>query len=117
MKTKIIYYLSPMGDNPIGNFITHLQEKQQAKILRLFRLIEEYGLFAAKNHLKKLIGTPFWEMRILGQDNIRFLYLIVIKDTVLILNCFFKKEEKTPIKEIALANSRYKEWMARKTAS
>ncbi len=110
-KWKIIYYVSPLGKNPVKDFIDNLEDKQQVKILRLFQLIQEFGLSAVGSHLKKLAGTPFLEIRILGQDNIRAVYVIVVKNTILILNCFIKKENKTPLKEISLALKRYKDWL------
>lgn len=112
-KWKIIYYVSPLGKGPVKDFIDSLENKQQIKILRLFKLIQEFGLSAIGSHLKKLTGTPFWEIRILGQDNIRAIYVIVVKNTILILNCFVKKGNKTPPKEISIALSRYKDWLDR----
>lgn len=110
-KWRVIYYLSPIGKSPIKDFIDSLEKKQQIKILRLFKLVQEFGLSAVGSHLKKLSGTPFWEIRILGQDNIRAIYVIIVKNTILVLNCFIKKENKTPLKEISVALSRYKDWL------
>lgn len=62
-------------------------------------------------HVKKLTGTPFWEIRILGQDNIRVIYICPFKESVLVLHGFIKKKQKTPPKEISTALQRYKNWL------
>ncbi len=112
-KTTICYYTAPAGGNPIKKFLDSLLEKQQAKILRIFQYIEQYGLRSIIPHLKKLTGTPLWEIRILGRDNIRVIYVIARKNVILILHGFIKKSPKTSKKEIETALIRHREWQAR----
>ena len=109
----IYYFISPSGDNPVGQFLDSLSERQQTKILRLLQYIKEYGLSAILPHTKKLIGTPLWEIRILGKDSIRVFYAIPLKNVVLILHGFIKKTQKTPTKELRVALTRYSEWRKR----
>ncbi|MBI2642123.1 MAG: type II toxin-antitoxin system RelE/ParE family toxin [Candidatus Wildermuthbacteria bacterium] len=110
LKTKIYYYTFSRKKNPIKEFLDSLEETQQVKILRLFEYIEEYGLQAVAPHLKKVVGTLLWEMRILGKDNIRIFYVVPEKNAVLVLHGFIKKEQKTPRREIDLALQRYDWW-------
>ncbi|MDO8658015.1 MAG: type II toxin-antitoxin system RelE/ParE family toxin [Candidatus Levybacteria bacterium] len=109
---RVIYYVSKNGNNPIRNFLDNLSPKQQAKILRIFMYIKEYGLQSVVSHVKKLSGTQLWEIRVLGQDNIRVFYGLISKNGVLILHGFIKKKQKTPEKEIDLALKRYSEWQS-----
>ena len=111
--TKVLYYVSPNGDRPIKSFLDSLSEKQQSKILRIIEYIKEYSLQSILPHVKKLTGTPLWEIRIIGKDNIRIIYVIPFKIIVLILHGFIKKSKKTPSKEIGIALYRYKEWLTR----
>ena len=106
----VYYYISPKGENPVKEFLDSLEENQQAKVLRIFQHIQEHGLQAVLPHLKKLTGTPLWEMRILGKDNIRILYIVPQGDAVLVLHGFVKKRQKTPQKEIETALQRYELW-------
>ena len=76
--------------------------------------IEDYGLVTAIPHIKKLTGSPLWEIRILGQDNIRVLYATVERDTVLFLHGFIKKSQQTPSRELSTALDRLREWTTRK---
>lgn len=115
MKAHIQYYLIPTGGNPVSDFLDSLTKKQQTKVLRILTYIQEYGLQAVIPHVKKLSGLPLWEIRILGKDNIRVFYVLVQEDIVLVLHGFIKKKQKTPLKEIGLALTRYREWLDRKT--
>ena len=112
-RTKIYYYLSSRGNNPVRDFLDSLSIKQQVKALRIFQHLQEFGATAAIPHLKKLAGTPLWEIRILGKDNIRFLYFIPRQNYILILHGFIKKKQKAPRKEIATALKRLADWEAR----
>jgi phage-related protein len=108
---NVVYYSTLRGDRPVGDFLDSLSKLQQTKILRVINIIKTYGLEQARPYVKKLINTPFWEIRILGKDNIRAIYVVPYKDTVLILHGFVKKSQKTPEKELNLVYKRYKEWL------
>lgn len=110
MKYKVVYFTSPSGENPVSKFIDSCNKSQQVKILRILKNLEEYGLQTIIPHIKKLSGTPFWEIRILGKDNIRIIYVIVVENLILLLNGFFKKSQKTPSKEINICYQRYEEF-------
>ena len=110
---QVWYYTTAAGENPVSKFLDSLSEKQQAKILRVIHSIKDYGLNAALPHIKKLTGTPLWEIRILGKDNIRVFYVIPGKELILVLHGFIKKKQKTPIKEITIALERLGEWQYR----
>jgi len=109
--TNVIYYLTPKKENPVKDFLWSLPTSQKAKIYRIFTLLETYGLSSIIPHTKKVIGTPLWEIRILGRDNIRILYGTVNYDQILVLHGFIKKKQKTPDKELRLASQRYKQWI------
>lgn len=109
-KNKIYYYLSKTGDNPVKNFIDSLEKSQKAKIFRIFQRYERYGLDSIIPHTKSLAGTPLWELRLLGKDNIRIIYLTKTKSSILTLHGFVKKKQKTPQKEIYIALERYETW-------
>lgn len=105
--TEIYYYINARGENPVLEFILSLESQGQAKVRRLFLTIEKYGLDTIIPHLKKLTGTPLWEIRIVGKDSIRILYVVSDKNSILVLHGFVKKTQKTPEKEIAIALNRY----------
>ncbi len=112
-KWQVIYYISPSGNNPIDDFLESLSENQQSKLIRIFHYVKEYGLQSVIPHIKKLSGTPFWEIRILGHDNIRTIYVVPKEQHILILHGFIKKTKKTPSKEIVIASNRFTEYQNR----
>lgn len=107
-KWKVAYYVSSSGGNPVKQFLDD-NLKAKAKALRIFSNIEEYGLLSVIPHIKKLTGTPLWEIRILGADSVRILYVTREAKQVLLLHAFIKKTNKTPSKEINIALVRLKE--------
>lgn len=109
--TKVVYYLTPNDENPVKDFIESLAKKQKAKIFHIFALLQSYGLSSIIPHTRKLIGTPLWEIRILGSDNIRIIYITIKNDQILVLHGFIKKRQKTPTKEISLALKRHQNWL------
>jgi phage-related protein len=111
---KIVYYVSRNGNNPIKVFLDSLNQKQQVKILRILGYIKEYGLQSVIPHLKKLSGTPLWEIRILGKDNIRLLYILEFRNTIIILHGFIKKTQKTEKQDIIIALNRFQDWKSKK---
>lgn len=104
-KWKVDYYISSSGDIPVKYFLD-LHPSAKAKVFRIFQNIKEYGLISAIPHIKKLTGTPLWEIRILGGDSVRILYITQKEKQILLLHGFVKKTNKTPSKEIGIALSR-----------
>ncbi|MEK7092820.1 MAG: type II toxin-antitoxin system RelE/ParE family toxin [Patescibacteria group bacterium] len=109
-KWRVLYFVDSSGTNPAKEFIDSLSRQQKSKVFRILMHIEEYGLQSIIPHVKKLSGTPFWEIRILGKDNIRVIYVMPDQQTVLILHGFIKKKQKTPTKELETAARRYERW-------
>ena len=108
--TQILYFISSSGQNPVKDFIDSLEKPSQAKILRLFQTISLYGLPTVLPHIKKLTGTPLYELRILCKDNIRFIYFAPIKERIVILHGFTKTTNKTPLRELNTALKRFQEY-------
>ena len=110
---KVIYYTTTSGDNPVSDFLDSINQQSQSKILRVLHNIREYGLQSVIPHIKKLTGTPFWEIRVLGKDNIRVIYVVPAQFTILVLHGFSKKSQKTPVKELEITSQRYKDYLLR----
>ena len=105
---KVIYYISPSGEIPVKEFLDNYP-KAKFKALRILSHIAEFGLSYAIPHVKKLVGTPLWEIRILGKDSVRILYVTKQEKQILLLHAFIKKTNKTPRKEINISLSRLSE--------
>lgn len=110
-KWKVIYYVSSSGNNPVSDFLDGLDKQTQTKLLRIVANIEEYSLLSVIPHIKKLAGTQLWEIRVLGKSNARIIYVVPTRASILLLHGFIKKTNKTPFKEIEIANARYKRYL------
>lgn len=109
MQSKILYYKTD-NNNPVKEFINSLDIKTNAKILKILHYMKNYGLELVSKYLKKLSGSPLWEIRILGKTNVRILFALYEKGTVWVLHGFIKKTNKTPMNELKTATERYTKW-------
>lgn len=105
-----VFYFSYLNKTPVKDFIEGLEEKQRAKVFRIFRLINQYGIFSIPQHIRKIINTLFWEIRTLGEDNIRLIYITLKDFNVLILHGFIKKTQKTDYRDISIVSNRLIIW-------
>lgn len=110
---KIIYYETSQGNSPVFELIQNLDIRVQNKIATVLDLLEELGILIGSPHSKKVTGTPLWELRILGSDNIRIFYVAVVNRKFLLLHGFQKKKQKTDKKEIKTAIDRLNEYKSR----
>lgn len=110
----IRYYIAPSGDIPVMEFIQSLPERTVSKVLRAIDLLSLFGIFAKAPHVKKLVGTPLWELRVIGGDNIRIFYFIHTEKTCILLHGCVKKTNKTSQRELAAALKRYELYLRQK---
>jgi phage-related protein len=113
MMSKIYYYQSISDNNPVKEFLESLSKSQITKVIRILRVIENYGIKQSFPYTKKLTGTNLWEIRILGKDNIRIIHAIVFGHDILLLHGFFKKKQKTPKKDLSISIDRFNDWTKR----
>ena len=111
----IVYYQTPQSKVfPVYDFINSLDLKAKSKVINTINLLESYGTRLRLPHAKKLTGTDLWELRILGSDSIRILYVTVVDKKFLLLHGFLKKKQRIDAGEIKTALERLKEYSSRK---
>jgi len=93
-------------DKRIEKFLYSLSKSEKAKVDKLVGLFAEKGFLLSQVHLKK-ISKRIWELR---PGKLRLL-LGIVKEEAIILNAFFKKTAKTPIKEIQTAERRLSDYL------
>lgn len=103
---KILLYRTAQGESPVKEFIDSLELKAQTKVYNTINLLRDFGTTVGSSHIKKLTGTDLWELRILGEDSIRILYIAIAGKIFLFLHGFKKKKDKTPPNEIKTALAR-----------
>jgi phage-related protein len=113
MKLEIKYYQFENGRYPVKEYIDSFPEKTITKIFWTLELIESIEK-VPKKFLKK-ISKNVWEIRVqFGNNTFRFLGFFDGKKIVILNHAFTKKTQKTPKKEIKIAESRREDYFRRK---
>jgi len=87
-KWKIDYYETSQGKSPIFDFIESLDPTAKSKVSNTLDSLEEFGTKLGPPHIKKVTGTSFWELRILGSHSIRIFYVAASSKSFLLLHGF-----------------------------
>jgi len=111
---EIHFYRTDSGLCPVEEFLDSLTAKQAQKVTWVMHLVEEMQSVPVK-YFKKMSGTDgLWEIRIQSGNNIyRFLGFMNDGNIVILNHAFQKKTQKTPMKEIAIAETRKKDYLNR----
>ena len=110
---KVEFYRDAQNKIPVNEFMESLELKTQAKVRNAIRLLQMFGISVSTPLIKKLTGTDLWELRIVGSDSIRILYVTLSGRTFLLLHGFKKKKQKTPPREINTAKMRLVDYKSR----
>ena len=109
------FYSTADGRVPVKDFLDALQPKQARKILWVLKAVEDLPR-VPEQYLKRLTGTEgIWEVRAdFGGDAFRLLGFWDEGDLILLTNAFAKKTQKTPEREMVLAEQRHRDYFNRK---
>jgi phage-related protein len=106
-------YQDQHGRIPVDDYLSGLQPKDYARLLRAIELLVDYGPNLKMPHARHLQGK-LWELRVDGRPNsYRVLYAAVPGRKFLLLHVFAKKSDKTPIREIETAQRRLADYSER----
>ncbi|MEI6078967.1 MAG: type II toxin-antitoxin system RelE/ParE family toxin [Verrucomicrobiota bacterium] len=112
---EVRYYRTAAGTCPIEEFLDSLTAKQAQKILWVLRAVQELPR-VPQHYFKKLEGRDeLWEVRAeFGGDAFRLLGFWDVGRLIILTNGFAKKTQKTPEREMALAEQRKRDYLSRK---
>jgi len=115
MPWRVVFYEDTIGHSPVWEFIFSLSEKHQAKIVRAFELLEEFGLRLGAPYVRSLSGhRKLWELRVdVGRSTCRVFYFAHTGQRFVMLHGFRKKTRKTPRQEIEMAERRMQDFLNR----
>ncbi len=111
----IEFYRTLSGDCPVEEFLDSLSDRDAQKVAWVLRLVERLEM-VPQQYLKKVAGTrELWEVRSqVGGSSYRLLGFFYESRFLILTNGFSKKRQKTPMKEIELAQRRRAEYLERK---
>ena len=110
---EIIFYEKEDGTMPAQDFLDSLDDKMRAKMILTVDMLKNKG-----NRLREPYSKPLddgiMELRaVVGTNISRVLYFFVVGQKVILTNGFIKKTQKTPKKEITLAQKYRDDYIAR----
>ncbi|MBI3313618.1 MAG: type II toxin-antitoxin system RelE/ParE family toxin [Candidatus Omnitrophica bacterium] len=112
-KYEVIFYWNEKGRFPVQEFIDSLPEKTCEKIARWITLLKQQGPALERPYADK-VQDKLYELRIrLGPDNIRILYFFYLRDKIILLHIFRKKNWGIERRDLDLAEKRMQNFIAR----
>jgi phage-related protein len=114
----IEFYRTSSGSSPVEIFLDGLTDQHAQKVAWVLRLVERLNR-VPEQYLKKLAGTDqIWEIRVqIGGKSYRLLGFFDGPVLLILASGFVKKQQKTPHKEIELAQRRRIEYLEREGKS
>lgn len=109
---RLIFYTTERGDAPALEFLNALSQKPRAKIERVMTHLAALGPDLPRPYADVLRGK-IRELRVgFGRLQPRLLYFFDLKEIV-IVSGFLKKTDSVPEDELARAERRMADWLAR----
>ena len=113
MSYQILFYWNERGDSPVCDFLDSLPVKARAKIAAWIGLLEKEGPSLKRPYADKL-KDKLYELRVrLGPDNVRIIYFFYLKDRIILLHAFRKKDWKVDQRDIEVSENRMSDFMDR----
>jgi phage-related protein len=109
-----LFYRTVDGKCPVQEFLDSLPGRVTQKIVWVLRLLEDMDIVPA-SYFKKLAGTEdIWECRIQFGSNAYRIFCFILNNSVLLTHGFFKKSQKTPVREIERAEAYRRDFFKRR---
>jgi len=101
---KVKFYTDcDKGISPVLEYLEKLNQKEKAKVLKYIEFLRINKGYLDDPYTKHIKGK-IRELRVdFGRNRHRIFYFIFIGKTIILLNAFLKKTDKTPIQEIEKA--------------
>jgi phage-related protein len=110
---KIEFYQSPNGNPVVSDWFLDQETKVKARFAQIFDLLQDKGTSVGMPYVRPIVNTKLYEIRVEQSTNIyRIFYFAYTGKQFILLHGFQKKTQKTPKKEIELAEKRRKEFLA-----
>ena len=110
---KIEFYQSPNGNSVVYEWFLGQEAKVKAKFAQIFDLLQDKGISVGMPYVRPIVNTKLYGIRVEQSTNIyRIFYFAYTGRRFILLHGFQKKTQKTPKREIEIAEKRRKEFIA-----
>lgn len=107
------FYLEDDGSSPVAEFLDHLDIKTRARFRWSMEQLRARNIQARAPLVRPLEGD-LWELREESNTNIyRIVYFFFTGRRIVLIHGFQKKTQKTPRRELEVAQQRYRAFLAR----
>jgi phage-related protein len=106
---KVFYYTTARGENPVREFVDELDDTTQARFFAYVDMLKEYGPNLKRPYADVVMG----KIREMRPRQARVLYFFAVGDRIILVHGFLKKKDAIDPSDIALAESRMKDWLQR----
>lgn len=101
------------GNSPVVDYIESLPKKPREKVYWVIKLLRRRGAALVRTKLmRKLRGYDLYELIIFFQGVFYRILLVIVETKACLLHMFKKKSNRTPIKEIGIAQKRRELYLA-----
>ncbi|MCX8027681.1 MAG: type II toxin-antitoxin system RelE/ParE family toxin [Thermodesulfovibrionales bacterium] len=109
----IDFYKDDKGKEPVKDFLDTLQISSRVRVTRVIERLANCGVLL-KEPYSRLVRGKIRELRVKDlQGNIRVLYFTFTEKRFILLHAFIKKTNKTPKREIVIAEKRMNDYIKR----
>jgi phage-related protein len=110
---RAVFYWDQRGRIPVQEFIECLPVKTRQKIAAWIALLEQEGPSLRRPYADK-VRDKLYELRIrLGYDNIRILYFFFLRNKIVLVHVFRKKDWEIGGTDLEIAEGRMRDFMDR----
>lgn len=110
---QVEFYQLSDGSSPALDWFRKQKAKVQAKFARIFELLQANGTLVGMPHVRSITDSKLFEIRVEQDTNIyRIFYFAYTSQRFILLHGFQKKTQKMPKKELEIAQTRLKEFLA-----
>ena len=110
---KIEFYQSINGKSAVYEWFLAQEPKVKARFAQIFDLLQNKGILLGMPYVRPIVSTKLYEIRVEQSKNIyRIFYFAYTGRRFVLLHGFQKKTQKTPKKEIEIAEKRRKEFIS-----
>jgi phage-related protein len=110
---SIVFYTTEQGGRLVEEFLGSLDLKTKARLLYSINLLKELNVRATEPMVKHIEGK-LWELRRSSNGNIfRVMYFFFTGKRIVFVHGFQKKTQKTPKREIEIAEKRMNDFIKR----
>ncbi|NCO33841.1 MAG: hypothetical protein AUJ92_18900 [Armatimonadetes bacterium CG2_30_59_28] len=112
---RILFYRTESGFCPVQEFLESLPNRVAQKVVWVLKLVRELDRVPT-SYLKKLRDSgDIWEVRAdVGNTACRLLGFVEEEELIVLTNAFRKRSQKTPMKEIGVAEQRKADYASRR---